>query len=90
MDHARDAVPEAASPVPRISRYAWYALFVLFLVYVMNFVDRQIISILAPYISHDLSVADDDIAAVDCAQRVRPNTDQRPSTSLARSSAPIH
>ena len=26
----------------------------------------------------------------DCAQRVRPNTDQRPSTSLARSSAPIH
>jgi MFS family permease len=51
----------AARAKPRIGTYAWYALFVLFLVYVINFVDRQIISILAPYISHDLSVGDDDI-----------------------------
>src|SRR5205085_9322988 len=54
--------PGEAAPAPsRISTYAWYALFVLFLVYVINFVDRQIISILAPYISHDLHVGDDDI-----------------------------
>src|SRR5688572_5144760 len=55
--------PGEAAPAssPRIGRYAWYALFVLFLVYVINFIDRQIISILAPYISHDLSVGDDEI-----------------------------
>ena len=29
------------------SGYAWYVLSILFLVYILNFVDRQIISILA-------------------------------------------
>jgi MFS family permease len=50
-----------ASPEPppiRISRYAWYALFVLVLVYVINFIDRQIISILAQDIKHDLHLQD--------------------------------
>jgi MFS family permease len=57
-----ETVGEASPPArPRIGAYAWYALLVLFLVYVINFVDRQIISILAPYISHDLSVGDDEI-----------------------------
>jgi len=42
----------------RASRYAWYALFVLVLVYVINFIDRQIISILAQDIKHDLAVDD--------------------------------
>ena len=31
----------------RAPRYAWYVLAILFLVYVLNFVDRQVISILA-------------------------------------------
>ncbi len=42
----------------RVSAYGWYALGVLVLVYVINFVDRQIISILAQDIKHDLGLAD--------------------------------
>jgi MFS family permease len=47
-----------APPPIRISRYAWYALFVLVLVYIINFIDRQIISILAQDIKHDLHLQD--------------------------------
>ena len=39
-----EAAPAAARP--RIGAYAWYALFVLVLVYIVNFIDRQILSIL--------------------------------------------
>ena len=42
----------------RVSAYGWYALLVLVLVYVINFVDRQIISILAQDIKHDLHLRD--------------------------------
>lgn len=42
-------------PVPA---YSWYALGVLVLVYVLNFVDRQILSILANDIKADLGVDD--------------------------------
>ena len=42
-------------------RYAWYVLAVLFLVYVLNFVDRQVISILAEDIKHDLHLKDEDL-----------------------------
>ena len=31
----------------RVPAYSWYALGVLFVVYLLNFVDRQILSILA-------------------------------------------
>jgi MFS family permease len=49
----------ASASVPlRIGRYAWYALFVLVLVYIINFIDRQIISILAQDIKHDLHLQD--------------------------------
>jgi MFS family permease len=43
---------------PRSSRYARYVLAVLVLVYVFNFLDRQIISILAERIRADLGVTD--------------------------------
>jgi len=43
---------------PRIGAYAWYALFVLVLVYIVNFVDRQILSILVGDIKRDLHVTD--------------------------------
>lgn len=43
------------------SPYAWYVLGILFLVYVLNFVDRQIISILAEDIKRDLGLRDDEI-----------------------------
>ena len=41
--------------------YAWYVLIVLFLVYVLNFVDRQILSILAKDVKRDLGLDDADI-----------------------------
>jgi MFS family permease len=43
---------------PRIGAYAWYALIVLALVYAVNFIDRQIISILAQDIKRDLHLED--------------------------------
>lgn len=45
----------ADAPVPA---YSWYALGVLVLVYVLNFIDRQILSILANDIKADLGVDD--------------------------------
>lgn len=45
----------AETPVPA---YSWYALSVLVLVYVLNFIDRQILSILANDIKADLGVDD--------------------------------
>jgi MFS family permease len=48
----------AAGSAPRSSRYARYVLAVLVLVYVFNFLDRQIISILAERIRADLGVTD--------------------------------
>ena len=51
------AAPPAAPP-PHIGAYAWYALFVLVLVYIVNFIDRQILSILVGDIKRDLQVSD--------------------------------
>lgn len=45
----------------RASPYAYYVLSVLFLVYVLNFVDRQILSILAKDVKRDLHLDDADI-----------------------------
>jgi len=47
-----------AAAKPRIGAYAWYALAVLVLVYIINFVDRQILSILVGDIKRDLHVSD--------------------------------
>lgn len=38
--------------------YAWYALGVMFIVYALNFIDRQILSILAEDIKHSLALSD--------------------------------
>ncbi len=48
----------AQAPAPR---YAWYVLGILFVVYVLNFVDRQVISILAEDIKRDLNLKDEDL-----------------------------
>jgi MFS family permease len=48
----------AASPPVRVGAYAWYALFVLVIVYALNFIDRQILSILAEDIKRDLGLED--------------------------------
>ncbi|MBM6577368.1 MFS transporter [Microvirga sp. SRT01] len=54
-----ETVPERGDA--QASGYAWYVLGILFLVYVLNFVDRQIISILAEDIKRDLHLADEDL-----------------------------
>lgn len=58
-DQMSEAVPanhsSASGDVPG---YSWYALSVLVIVYVLNFVDRQILSILANDIKADLDVDD--------------------------------
>lgn len=48
--------PTAARP--RVSAYAWYALFLFVIVYIFNFIDRQIVSILAESIKADLELDD--------------------------------
>lgn len=51
--------PEAADHANRpVPAYSWYALTVLVLIYVLNFIDRQILSILANDIKADLGVDD--------------------------------
>jgi MFS family permease len=52
-----DPVTTEASP-PRIGAYAWYALGVFVIVYILNFIDRQILSILVGDIKRDLQVSD--------------------------------
>jgi len=47
-----------ATQKPRISAYAWYALILFVIVYIFNFIDRQIVSILAESIKADLRLDD--------------------------------
>jgi len=49
---------DASEPVPA---YSWYVLGILVLVYILNFVDRQILSILANDIKRDLDLTDADL-----------------------------
>ena len=48
----------SAGQQPRASSYSWYVLVILVLVYVLNFIDRQILSILAVDIKRDLDLSD--------------------------------
>jgi len=58
MGEAEARAAEPAGRAGRVGAYGWYALFVLVLVYAINFVDRQIISILAQDIKRDLHLDD--------------------------------
>jgi len=58
MSDVAENVPNMASDVAISPRYRRYALTLLFLVYTLNFVDRQIVNILAELIKHDLDLAD--------------------------------
>jgi MFS family permease len=49
---------EPTAARPRVSAYAWYALVLFVIVYVFNFIDRQIVSILAESIKADLELDD--------------------------------
>jgi MFS family permease len=48
----------AAAPQDRVDPYSWYVLSILVMVYILNFVDRQILSILANDIKKDLGLSD--------------------------------
>ena len=64
MSHAAgQSIVDTASASRReaASLYSWYVLGVLFLVYVVNFLDRNIISILAQDIKADLGLGDDQL-----------------------------
>ena len=50
----------AAAPREATS-YSWYVLSVLVVVYILNFIDRQILSILALEIKADLNLTDSDM-----------------------------
>lgn len=51
----------ASSPIPRSSRYSWGVLAVLSFVYVLNFLDRQLLSILAKPIQDDMAITDGEL-----------------------------
>lgn len=48
-------------PHDKVEPYSWYVLGILVLVYILNFVDRQILSILANDIKRDLDLTDADL-----------------------------
>lgn len=53
---------DGAAPTERkASGYSWYVLAVLVVVYILNFIDRQILSILAEDIKRDLDLSDADL-----------------------------
>ena len=53
---------QGATPAePKASGYSWYVLSVLVVVYILNFIDRQIVSILAVDIKRDLNLTDADM-----------------------------
>jgi MFS family permease len=56
-----DASADPTTTRPAGGAYAWYVLGVLVLVYVLNFVDRQILAILAEAIKADLGITDADL-----------------------------
>ena len=61
MTQERPDKPSSGAPVaedPESRRYANYVLGVLFFVYVFNFIDRQILSILLEDIKLELGVSD--------------------------------
>lgn len=52
---------DGAPAEPKASGYSWYVLTVLVVVYILNFIDRQILSILAVDIKRDLALTDGDL-----------------------------
>lgn len=53
-----DSSGAGEQPQKQASAYSWYVLVVLVLVYILNFIDRQIVSILAVDIKRDLGLSD--------------------------------
>ncbi len=60
MDRSTVAPPQGEA-TDKVPPYSWYALSVLVLVYLLNFIDRNILSILANDIKADLGLTDADL-----------------------------
>ena len=60
-DNSNVVLQEPEALLPEASRYSWYVLMVLVVVYILNFIDRQILSILAVDIKADLGLTDADM-----------------------------
>jgi MFS family permease len=60
MDQSGHADGTTTAPY-KAGGYAWYVLAILVLVYILNFVDRQILSILSEDIKRDLGLTDADL-----------------------------
>ena len=58
MAEDREHRAGAVTAERRASGYSWYVLFTLVVVYIFNFIDRQILSILAVDIKRDLGLSD--------------------------------
>lgn len=59
---SENVMPDASARAePKATGYSWYVLSVLVVVYILNFIDRQIISILAVDIKADLGLSDGDM-----------------------------
>lgn len=54
-------IERPAKSLPEATGYSWYVLSVLVVVYILNFIDRQIVSILAVDIKADLGLTDSDM-----------------------------
>jgi MFS family permease len=61
VNNTEGSNPEIIDREPAASPYAWYVLTVLVIVYMLNFIDRQILSILAEDIKRDLKLTDGDL-----------------------------
>jgi len=57
-DNPAAAATTTPRPVHKVTGYAWYALAVFVLVYALNFIDRQVLSILAESVKKDLDLDD--------------------------------
>lgn len=60
MEQATAGEPDRAIVTAKADGYAWYVLAVLVLVYMLNFIDRQLLTILAVDIKRDLGISDAD------------------------------
>lgn len=56
-----DTVSTPAPAEPQATGYSWYVLGVLVIVYILNFIDRQIVAILAVDIQRDLGIDNSDM-----------------------------
>lgn len=61
VESAKDNASATVESEPRATGYSWYVLSVLVVVYILNFIDRQVISILAVDIKAHLELTDSDM-----------------------------